>query len=740
MLNQIIKPLSSLINPFIITVIIISFSPFSLALEYIESSNGLTDPQWEGGRTEIEMADIDGDGNIDLVSVGDHGSPYINTQYHGIMVYFGSGYGVWNLTMNGNFGYGGVAVGDCNNDGLLDVGYGIHHDYSSTDFGDQLIEVALGDGAGMNWTPWDDSLASQGEEYGMFAADFGDIDNDGDLDIACTSFGYGNDLMVYRNQMDGSWEFAADLTGGNTTMVVQFGDINNDGNIDLATGYQNGTIYFGAGTGYFYNADYNLPSPGGLGFAGLSLGDVDNDGGMDLAYVSGGGIKVWLWDESQNLWVDVSGSLPVTGGYEFTQLYDMNADGLCDLAAGGSGQVAVWTGDGAGNWTPAASYVIWNDPDCDFEAFRVGGDVDNNGYPDIVHLTDEGGWINSYNHLRFYKESSLAADLSIMAVYPHGNENMLGGSVRFIDWLSEVPRGETAAVDLEFSSTGVNGPWETIASGIPNNGRHQWTVPYDINSNNCYIRYTAVSPTGTVQANNPAPFSIFQTENLATIFLTPVNPPIVIPAGGGSFNYQVDLANIESISCSFDAWIDVELPDGTIIGPLLLRQGMTLSPGAYIFREMTQSVPGAAPIGTYTYRAHIGVYFNDNVWIEDNFTFEKSAGERAPSGYTSWKLTGWDTPAEEFIEELPSSYALFSAYPNPFNAETTIGFHLSFAGMVKLTVYNSMGQEVSILVNEYSSAGRHQVIFNAADLPSGIYFYALSVNGFEAVGKMVLLK
>ena len=62
-------------------------------LSYVESSNGLQNPALEGGRTEMEFADINDDGNIDILSIGDHGSPYINTLEHGIMVWFGDGQG-----------------------------------------------------------------------------------------------------------------------------------------------------------------------------------------------------------------------------------------------------------------------------------------------------------------------------------------------------------------------------------------------------------------------------------------------------------------------------------------------------------------------------------------------------------------------------------------------------------------------------------------------------------------------
>ena len=97
------------------------------SLDYIESSSGLETPEMEGGRTELEMVDVNADGNIDILSIGDHGSPYINTSEHGIMVWFGDGTGNWSVYQNGSFGYGGICVGDVNNDGFMDVGYGMHH-------------------------------------------------------------------------------------------------------------------------------------------------------------------------------------------------------------------------------------------------------------------------------------------------------------------------------------------------------------------------------------------------------------------------------------------------------------------------------------------------------------------------------------------------------------------------------------------------------------------------------------
>jgi hypothetical protein len=87
-----------------------------------------------------------------------------------------------------------------------------------------------------------------------------------------------------------------------------------------------------------------------------------------------------------------------------------------------------------------------------------------------------------------------------------------------------------------------------------------------------------------------------------------------------------------------------------------------------------------------------------------------------------------------------TEYALHQNFPNPFNPTTQIAFDLVESGHVTLTVFNPMGQEVTKLVNGNLGAGTHSVSFNAAGLPSGIYFYRLNVNGFSADMKMLLMK
>ena len=94
--------------------------------------------------------------------------------------------------------------------------------------------------------------------------------------------------------------------------------------------------------------------------------------------------------------------------------------------------------------------------------------------------------------------------------------------------------------------------------------------------------------------------------------------------------------------------------------------------------------------------------------------------------------------------QLPDHFVLSQNYPNPFNPKTDISFALPQAAKVKLAVYNTLGQEVTILANETMTAGSHTVSFDASNLPAGVYLYRLEAGGasasYTAIRKMMLLK
>lgn len=95
---------------------------------------------------------------------------------------------------------------------------------------------------------------------------------------------------------------------------------------------------------------------------------------------------------------------------------------------------------------------------------------------------------------------------------------------------------------------------------------------------------------------------------------------------------------------------------------------------------------------------------------------------------------------DEPLKEIPQNFKLKQNYPNPFNPSTTIAYSLPKSAHVKITVYNMLGKQVGILVNQPRKAGDHMVKFNASNLASGVYLYRLEADGAFKTNKMILIK
>ncbi|MCP4591280.1 MAG: hypothetical protein GY842_11070 [bacterium] len=476
-------------------------------LGYVDRSEGLHTIGMSRGNTELELGDVDGDGHVDIVCVGDHGSPLVNTEQHGIMVWFGDGAGGWSLAQYGHVGYGGVALGDVNGDGRMDVGYGVHHNYSETDLGDQILEVALGDGTGRSWTPWDDGLATNGETWGMFGTDFADVDNDGDLDLGSTAFGSKSGVHVYLNNGDGSWTQSFGILGGRSNMKFEFGEVNGDGHADFAATYSDCTVYLGDGLGGFEPADGNLPtSP--YAFKSVSLGDLNDDGRAELVAVGlRGELEVWSWTRP-GVWENLSDGQPAGRKYARARIADMDLDGRGDvvtLSEGHPGRVTILSRMGNGAWREISAF---DTPNCrEAAVLHVGVDGDHNGYPDIAVITEEPKPQERYgrNRLRFYAESSVPTSTRIHPRYPRGGEALAAGSVRFITWHTASPDPGPHRVAIELSTRGAEGPWTMIADSVPDSGLYQWHMPADLpTSARCLLRLTVAG----VSAVTPDTFTI----------------------------------------------------------------------------------------------------------------------------------------------------------------------------------------------------------------------------------------
>jgi hypothetical protein len=88
----------------------------------------------------------------------------------------------------------------------------------------------------------------------------------------------------------------------------------------------------------------------------------------------------------------------------------------------------------------------------------------------------------------------------------------------------------------------------------------------------------------------------------------------------------------------------------------------------------------------------------------------------------------------------PTEYVLYQNYPNPFNPSTTISYSVPASSYVTLKVYDVLGNEIKNLVNEEKTVGNYELEFNAANLPTGIYFYRLQSANFVETKKMIFLR
>ena len=134
-------------------------------------------------------------------------------------------------------------------------------------------------------------------------------------------------------------------------------------------------------------------------------------------------------------------------------------------------------------------------------------------------------------------------------------------------------------------------------------------------------------------------------------------------------------------------------------------------------------------------------YFTDlGMVVTDIFQFKVDGG----NGETMVWFDNWffhtlnTTSVDENL--IPEEFALSQNYPNPFNPSTTIDYSVAEAGHVTLKIYNITGQEVVTVVDEMVSPGYYSTYFDASNLATGTYFYALTAGKERSVKKMVLIK
>ncbi len=336
-----------------------------------------------------------------------------------------------------------------------------------------------------------------------------------------------------------------------------------------------------------------------------------------------------------------------------------------------------------------------------FEAMNYNRDYDYDGKMDVLELIE-----NEISYL-------VGQPSSWLVVSP------LGGTV---------PPGSSMDLDVTFTgvdnSSGINSVGGVFDSGIV------------ISSND------VVNPGLTV----PAHMEISTGSDLV-VDITPHDTPIVIPAGGGIFSYDVRIRNISSRTIEATVGVQAQLPGGSAM--LLSSLPVSVFPGGTVTRtNIVQAVPDNAPEGLYIYKVGVGLSIVEVLDL-DSFTFEKISTGAAAKAAGVWSLEGWDSLAGDENPDsakLPTTFSLGNPVPNPFNPLTKLAFELPHAALVQLDIYDLRGRLVRTLVNgQQMDAGRHEINWQGKDntgrsVSGGVYFYRIHAGEYAMTKRMTLVK
>lgn len=721
--------------------------------------------------TSFDWGDFDGDNDLDLLVTGDSSSQKIIRVYR----QFPPG----NFSITGWGASGRVARwGDYDNDGDLDIAtigdsIAIHRNDGNEVF-TRLSVNDPGNGDALAW---------------------GDYDNDGDLDFVVTGFG-GNRIYQNNNGTFNGFNFVNALTAFTS---VEWGDYDGDSDLDLLVASvavePNDTtvaIYRNEGGGTFTDIKVGFPQMNY--FADASWGDYDNDGDLDVAVVGDSG-RLYR-NEGGGTFIGMDIGLPSFLDKCTAAWGDYDNDGDLDLIAKAaqtnfmatSGPI-LYRNEGGGIFTPTHSGVL----ECNAEGWAAAwGDYNGDRNLDFVAackvlegittearilsnnmiiaktnaqpspptgLTAAVGdsatsnirlrWVRatdtetaqpglSYN-LRIGTSMGGVNTLSPMASLTNGYRRIayLGNVSQDTSWkLDSLPtRGYWSVQSIDHSYIGSN--WATEQAYLLNNVHDGWnliSVPHTVTNET----KSALFPTASSDAfSYQGSYEVSPTLANGRGYWLKFNGSQLIvlggvPRTGEKINIKTGWNIIGSISEPVEVSTITSVPSGIVTSPFYGYNSTyfmadTIEPGyGYWMKSSQDGQLVLSGSGNTTRAGRISIV---------------STSEMPPPPPTDGQ-----SPTEE-SEHMPRKFALGQNFPNPFNPTTEITYQLPAKSVVRLRVYNLLGELVTTLVDESQEAGDKMVRWDAAGSQSGVYFYVLRAMpldnqypSYSEVRKMMLLR
>jgi len=555
----------------------------------------------------------------------------------------------------------------------------------------------------------------------VWACSFGDVNGDGQDEIVA---GIGGPLSGFLHvyTKDGTMLPGFPVNVGKYPMGPVLSDLNNDGAMEMIMGTRTGqlVVYKGDGTmypGWPFQMDRYIA-------ASVSVGDVDNNGVKNIVAESRNLLYVWNPDGSllSGFPYAIMDSVNGSNSYSAPVLADLTGDGKLEIVFGSHQSV-----DTAGGVIYAVNYQGVSLPGFPKTVTNwiygapIIADVDNDMHLEII-IGEYGSsptpsfYIFGYNH-----------DGTTMTNFPLGPYYGLANQITVADLDND------NAFEILFD--------ENVQVGD-------------------YGHYTALNMDGSPVAGFP--LEVRANSSFQQPILGDLNNDNILDLAGGSFSFDINNKLV-----TLYAWNSGLPYDRTkIVNPMYqfgpTRVGQYIDPLSIPveLESFTGSVSGMDVIlnwNTITEKNNSGFnIYRNNIFIrfiegkgtstERNlYTFtDKNPGR----GFYEYKLeqVDYDGTAKTAgiisvnVSALPDNFTLEQNYPNPFNPETNIKYGIIERSDVRISVFDAIGSEVSVLQNGIKEPGYYQVSFNASELPSGIYFCKMQAGNFNSVIKMILIK
>ena len=546
---------------------------------------------------------------------------------------------------------------------------------------------------------------------------FCDFNGDGKDDLSFSSI-EGLPMFIYRN--DETWftdvTNELGLVDSSRTMILLWSDYDNDGDKDLFTAVNSASSYsrLYRNDGWGVLEDVTLKAgltdlPGSCNAA--CWGDFNNDGWIDLYVTNYSEFEhnYLYMNNGDGTFTDVTedagvaDTLETTGNYKLpfaVVFFDYNNDGWQDIYIANdhfSGNT-LFENNGDGTFEDVSAQS-----NSGLSGNMMGiavGDYDNNGFLDLYLSNDPyGKFLLKNNGDETFTE--VAADLGVTV-------NKACWGTNFFDYDNDM--------DLDLYVCASVGPSNGINEFFENNGDGTFTKLLGIGLDDDYKSFGM----GVGDFNNDGFYDIAVNNQQAL-------PNLFMNSGNTNNWVKLNLVGVESNRDGIGSWIEVYNN-----GNMFIRE--THCGISYMSQNSSSLIIGA---GQETAIDSIIIRWagSGNIDILRNVAVNK----------TITVIEGSTVTAVEDEELFPAGFVLEQNYPNPFNPSTKINFSLAVDSKVRLNIFNVLGEDIAILIDNELNDGRYEVKFDALYFNSGVYFYQLTAYGnsgqkFTSVKKMVLSK